>query len=88
MNKNNNDQLRRCMLTYPGLTGMVLDVPNFHSGFLPQLALYGVFESLTRFHETCEGRIYRPIPFRLANEHQSGRNSRLKDWKSTNVSPK
>jgi hypothetical protein len=53
-------------LAYPGLTGMVLDIPNFHSGFLPQLTLYRILESLARFHETRESRIDRLIPFRLA----------------------
>ena len=46
-------------LAYPGLTGVVLDIPNFYSGFLPQFALYGVLEGLPGFHETRESRINR-----------------------------
>jgi hypothetical protein len=41
-------------LPYPWLTGMILDVPNLDSGFLPQFPLYRVFECLPRFHETRE----------------------------------
>jgi hypothetical protein len=54
------------MLAYPGLTGMVFDVPDLHSCLLPQLALHRVFERLPRFHETRKGRVYRSVPFRLA----------------------
>jgi hypothetical protein len=39
---------------YPRLTGMILDVPNLDSGFLPQFPLYRVFECLPGFHETRE----------------------------------
>jgi len=44
---------------------MVLDIPNLDPSFLPQLALYSVFQHLPRFHKARESSIVRSRPVRL-----------------------
>lgn len=54
--------------TYPWLSRVILDTPDFQSGLLPELALDSVFKCLTGFNETGEGGIKSSRPFALKIE--------------------
>ena len=75
------------MLAYPWLAGMVFDIPDFHSCFLPQLTLDGIFERLPGFHKTRKSGIDGTIPFRLVDEGKLGRSNKFRGREVTHVSP-